>query len=150
MHLSQVGFLLGKLAEALPGEEERRRSRAFGLAALNESLRKDPHSIVALYRVAEIHRGAGEETEARAVLERCIATEPNFVRAYLMLGGLEEAKSPRKAAGHYRKAIALSLAFENKPLDPGLAELFRMDRQEVQRRLDALEGRQISTNAGVQ
>jgi O-antigen ligase len=147
LHLSQVGFLLGELAKAVPGEEDRRRYRSFALAALNDSLQKDPYSIIALKRLAEIHRGAGEEAEARVVLERLIATEPNFVRAYLMLAGLEEAKNPGKAADNYRKAIALSLAFENKQLELGQRELFQIDRQGVRRRLDALEGRQIPSNA---
>jgi tetratricopeptide (TPR) repeat protein len=141
-----VGFLLGELAEAVPGEEQRRDYRGFALAALNKSLQKDPYSIIALFRAAEIHKRAGAEAEERIVLERLIATEPNFVKAYLMLAELEEAKSPGKAAEHYRKAITLSLEFENKLLEPGQRELFLIDRQGVRRRLDALERRQIFSN----
>jgi tetratricopeptide (TPR) repeat protein len=146
LHLSQVGFLLGEQAKAVPGEEDRRRYRALALAALNDSLQNDPYSIIALKRLADIYRDAGEEAEARVVLERLIATEPNFARAYLMLAELEETSNPGKAAEHYRRAIALSLAFGNKQLEPGQRELFRIDRQGVRRRLDALGMRQIPSN----
>lgn len=137
LYLSQAGFLLGELAGTAMGEEERRRCQEFALAALNDSLQKDPYSIIALLRIAEIHRRSGEEDKERAVQEKVIAIEPNLVKAYVALAKLEEAKHPAEAAEHYRKAISLSEALRDKPLEPGQRELLRIDRQDVQRRLDA-------------
>jgi tetratricopeptide (TPR) repeat protein len=150
LHLSQVGFLLGELAEAIPAEELRRNLHWAALAAFGESLRKDPYSIVALMRKAEILRRAGNVQEARAVLERLIAVEPNAAQAYLRLAWLEERENPRRAAELYRKAMTLSLEFEGKPLENWEKEILRIDRREIGSRLDALERGHFPSNAGGQ
>ncbi len=147
LHLSQVGFLLGELAEGTHAEEPRRSLRGAALAAFRESLRKDPYSIVALMRKAEILRRSGDPKEARAVLERLIAVEPNAAQAYLKLARLEEAENPRKAAELYRKAMTLSLEFEGKPLENWEKDLIRIDRLEAGRRIDALERGHFPSNA---
>jgi tetratricopeptide (TPR) repeat protein len=139
LHLSQTGFLLGELAEAVPGDAQRRTFRDLALAALDDSLRKDPHSIVALLRTAEIRRRAGETAKERVALERLVAAEPNFAKAYLLLAELEATRDPRKAEGYYRKAIAISCAFEKEPLEPEERELLRIDRPSVTERLEKLE-----------
>jgi O-antigen ligase len=150
LHLSQVGFLLGEMAEASPAEELRKGLRGAALAAFRESLRKDPYSIAALMRKAEIFRRSGNSKDARAVLERMIAVEPNAAQAYLVLGRLEEDENPRKAAELYRKAMTLSMEFEGKPLENWEKDLIRIDRREVGRRLDALERGHFPSNAGGQ
>jgi tetratricopeptide (TPR) repeat protein len=146
LHLSQLGFLLGEFAEAFPTEDLRRTYRGFALAALRESLRKDPYSIVAHVRTAEILRRSGEEGEARSMLARLIAIEPNAAQAYLLLARLEEGLDPRKAAARYRKAIDISLGFAGKPLENWEKEMLRIDRREVERRIDALEKGQFPSH----
>jgi O-antigen ligase len=147
LHLSQVGFLLGELAEASPADELRRSLRRAALAAFRESLLKDPYSIVALMRKAEILRRSGNSKDARAVLERLIAVEPNAAQAYLKLAWLEEGENPLKAAELYRKAMTLSLEFEGKPLEIWEKEILRIDLREVGRRIDALERGHFPSNA---
>lgn len=139
LHLSQAGFLLGELAEATAPGESRNMYRGFALSALGESLRKDPHSIVALIRTAEVFRRNGEPRKARAALERLIASEPNAVRGYLLLAQIEEEEDPAAAAAHYRKAIALSVEFEGKQLEKWEKEMFRVDRREIERRIETIE-----------
>jgi O-antigen ligase len=150
LHLSQLGFLLGELAETAPSAEIRRMYRGVALAALGESLRKDPYSIVAHIRTAELLRRSGSEGEARAVLERLIAIEPNAAQAYLHLARLEEAADPRKAAAHYRKAVALSQELSGRALESWEREILRVDGEEIGRRVDALERGQFPAHAGGQ
>lgn len=139
LHRSQAGFLLGELAEAVPDEEQRRGFRDFSLSALDESLRKNPFGVVAGMRKAEVLRRAGRTEEAREVLERMVAIEPNAVIAHLMLARLEESENPGKAAARYRMAIARARELESKPLDPSQREFLRFDRREIERRVETLE-----------
>jgi len=139
LHRSQAGFLLGEFAETVPEEDLRRRYRDFSLSALDESLRKDPYSIIARMRKAEILRRAGREVEAREALERLVAIEPNAVKAYLALARMEKAGNPRKAAELYRKVISLSRELESRPMEVSQREFLRIDLPEVERRVETLE-----------
>ncbi len=150
LHLSQTGYLLGELAEAAANRDVRRRFEGFALAALNESLAKDPYSVTALRRKAEILGRIGDPRAARAVLERIVRVEPNAASAYVLLARSEEKEDPREATAHYRKALALSAKFDGEPLEPWQRDLLRIDRRKVESRLDALETRHFSSGSGGQ
>jgi O-antigen ligase/tetratricopeptide (TPR) repeat protein len=150
LHLSQAGFLLGELAEAVPDEEQRRAFREFSLSALDESLRKNPFGVVAGMRKAEVLRRAGKTEAARDILERTIAIEPNAAIVHLMLARLEEPENPGKAAERYRMAIARSRELERMPLDLSQREFLRFDRTEIERRAETLERGHFPSPSGGQ
>ena len=150
LYRSQAGFLLGELAETISEEDLRRAFREVSLSALNESLMRNPHDIVAQMRKAEILRRAGRDEEARETLERLIAIEPNALKAHLALARMEEAGNPRKAADLYKKAIALARELENGPVEISQREFLRIDLPEAERRLETLEKGLFVSRPGVQ
>lgn len=149
-HLSQSGFLLGELSYAAPNEGLRLLYREYALAALRDSLGKDPYNMTTLLRIADIHRKWGNMRDARATLERIVAIEPNAARAYFLLAELESGDAPRTAAEHYRKSMDLSRRFAGMPLKNWEKEMSRVDGEEAARRMESLEKGQIPSLAGAQ
>lgn len=150
LHLSQTGFLLNELADAVGDRGPRRLYRGLALSALDASLKKDPYSVTALLRKADILRRGGDVRAARAVLEGIVRIEPNAASVYLVLARSEETEDPRKAAAYYRKALALSAEFDGKPLEPWQQDLLRVDRRRVEARLHSLENGHFGSDTGGQ
>ena len=89
---------------------------------LQQSLRGDPNSLAALYNLAVIARGEGDNTEAETYLARAVKLDGDYPEAVFELGNLKldqqkfaEAASlfrhyvqvsPKSAQGYYKLAIA--------------------------------------------
>jgi len=82
-------------------------------AALKEATTTNPDFTDAVLLQAELDMQAGAYQPAIEALEQLVARQPNEIRAYVGLGAVYLAKrDPVKAAGAYRKVVALA------PKDP--------------------------------
>jgi len=86
------------------------RNYRQSLAAWENALAVRPDSNDARYNFAQALKAAGHPRDAATELEKMLATNPNEVRAHLVLGNLysEPLADPGKARAHYLKVLELA------------------------------------------
>jgi O-Antigen ligase len=76
-------------------------------AAAQRAVARDPLSVQALFTLATVQRAKGEETLARATLQRAVRLQPSNPQTWLALGEYDLTSDPKSALDELRAAIYL-------------------------------------------
>lgn len=105
---SGVHYRLGRTFLARSRATNSPQDLGRAVEEFEQELRLDPLNASAAYEIAEIHRRAGEFSEAQTYFELALKNYPDFEEAHLGLAAaLTESGKPDSAAVHLKKAIAL-------------------------------------------
>jgi outer membrane protein OmpA-like peptidoglycan-associated protein/ribosomal protein L24E len=101
-----------KTQETVLGEEE---SAEVDSSKLEKNISEEKDEVcqindkkaLELYDLALKDYKSGKSTDAKAKIEQALEREPNFAKAYILLGEMAYKSNPKSAAEHYEKSIEI-------------------------------------------
>jgi hypothetical protein len=78
------------------------------LGAAQAGVERDPLSAVALFRLSAVQHAMGENTLARATLQKAVRLQPSNPETWLTLGEYDLTSNPRAAVNELRAAVYLN------------------------------------------
>ena len=104
-----IHFRLGRTLLARSRATSSAEDAAQAVPEFQEELKLDPSHANAAYELAEIHRNAGEFSDAAGLFEQALKYYPDFEEAHLGLAAVWlSQEKPQLALSHLQKAIALN------------------------------------------
>jgi tetratricopeptide (TPR) repeat protein len=108
-HRPGIHYLLGRTLLARSPSTRNSADEGLALKEFEQELQLDPENASSAYEIGEIHRNAGEFTEAQKYFERSLKSYPAFEEAHLGLAStLISLRKPELALPHVQQAIALN------------------------------------------
>jgi len=112
-HRPGIHYLLGRTLLARSRSTRNSADEGLALKEFEQELQLDPENASSAYEIGEIHRNAGEFTEAQKYFERSLKYYPAFEEAHLGLAStLISLRKPELALPHVQQAIALNAGNE--------------------------------------
>jgi tetratricopeptide (TPR) repeat protein len=104
-----IHFRLGRTLLARSHASSSTEDAAQAVQEFQEELKLDPSNANAAYELAELHRNAGEFSEAATFFQQALKYYPDFEEAHLGLAAVWlSQQKPQLALAHLQKAIALN------------------------------------------